>query len=153
MSEDDIGPTVGPQQGQQHSCHHILVADDETSLRDLMSAVLLHAGYRVDTAQDGAVAWAALQAEPYQLLITDYDMPKITGIELVRNLRFAHMNMPVIMVTGTLFSRGLTQNLSLQLAATLEKPFSIADLLDTVSKVLAAAFSLHEPMRYREYRR
>jgi len=99
MREDDIQPEVKPPQGKAPPCSRILVADDENAIRSLMSAVLLQAGYR---AQDGAVAWAALQAEPYDLLITDCDMPKVTGIELVRNLRSARMDLPVILVTGAL---------------------------------------------------
>jgi len=89
VSCDNIQPTVATQQNQLHACHRILVADDESAVRAFMSSVLLHAGYRVDVAQDGAVAWAALQAEPYDLLITDYNMPRINGVELVRNLRAA----------------------------------------------------------------
>ena len=137
MRDHDIQPPVEPQHGQPPS-YRILVADDETILRNIMCAVLLHAGYRVDAAQDGAFAWAALQSEPYDLLITDFDMPKITGVELVKDLRSARMDLPVIMVSGTFLPHELTQNLSLQLAATLEKPFTIADLLDTVGKVLGA---------------
>lgn len=80
MIEDDIQPTAAPNQGQPNLRHRILVVDDETAVRNLMSAVLLHAGYLVETAQDGAVAWAALQSNRYDLLITDHDMPKVTGI-------------------------------------------------------------------------
>jgi CheY-like chemotaxis protein len=149
MSKNDSQPNVAPQQSQAHSRPRILVADDEPCIRALMSAVLRHAGYRVDTVQDGVLAWAALQAEPYELLITDYNMPRATGIDLVRNLRSAHMNLPVIMVTGALPVGELAQNPSLRLAATLEKPFDVAELLDAVGKTLAAAISPHEPIRVR----
>ena len=145
MREDDNRPTEEPQQGQRLPCRRILVADDENAIRSLMSAVLLHAGYHVDAAQDGAVAWAALQAGPYDLLITDCDMPKVTGIELVKNLRSAHMDLPVILVTGALPWHELTDS-SLQIAATLEKPFTIPNLLDVVGNVLRAAASPHEPI-------
>ncbi len=109
-----------------------------------MTVVLAHSGYHVDAAEDGAIAWAALQAKPYDLLITDHNMPKVTGVELVRYLRSANMALPVVMVTGTVPAHELAQNPSLQLAATLEKPFAIAELLDTVENALRATKSLRE---------
>jgi len=141
MFDDRIWPTAAPQQRRTRPRLRILVADDETSIRGLMSLVLARSGYEVDAAEDGAIAWAALQAEPYDLLITDHNMPNVTGVELVKNLRSARMALPVVMVTGTMPSHELAQNPSLQIAATLEKPFAIADLLDTVENVLRATES------------
>jgi DNA-binding NtrC family response regulator len=66
-------------------------------------------------------------------------MPKVTGIELVKNLRAARMELPVIMVTGTLPLHELAQNPTLQLATTLEKPFTVEALLEAVENVLRAA--------------
>jgi DNA-binding NtrC family response regulator len=134
-------PTGAPPQGQARPVHRILVADDESAVRLLMTVVLNGSGYHVDAAEDGAVAWAALQANPYDLLITDHYMPKITGVELVKKLRSARIALPVVMVTGTLPTYELAQNPSLQLAATLEKPFAATALLDTVENVLRATES------------
>jgi DNA-binding response OmpR family regulator len=69
-------------------------------------------------------------------------MPKLTGIELLKKLRSARMDQPVIMVTGRLPREELAQNPSLQLAATLWKPFAINALLDTVRNLLRATSSL-----------
>lgn len=146
MSHDDTQPTPAPRQGQPPQNCRILLADDETALRDFIKSVLVQSGYRVDAVQDGAFAWAALQAEPYDLLITDYKMPKMSGVELVRNLRSAGMTLPVIVVTGTLPAYDFTQNSSHQIAATLAKPFTIPELLETVGKVLAAAVSPYAPV-------
>jgi DNA-binding response OmpR family regulator len=144
MFDAIIQPMGAPQQRRTRPCHRILVADDETAIIQAMMVVLTHSGYHVDAAEDGAIAWAALQAKPYDLLITDNNMPKVTGIELVKNLRSARMALPVIMVTGTIPTHELAQDPSLQLAATLEKPFAIADLLDTVKNVLRATGSPRE---------
>jgi DNA-binding response OmpR family regulator len=113
--------------------HRILVAYDEPLIRRLITAALTGSGYHVDNVENGAVAWEALQAKSYDLLITDQLMPKVTGVELVRNLRSARMALPVVMVAGTLPEEELH---SLQLAATFLKPFVVADLLDTVESVL-----------------
>ena len=132
---------TGPQPGQGNEPRRILVVDDEACIRLLLSEVLAGSGYQVDVAEDGAAAWEALQAKPYDLLITDHIMPKITGVELVKNLRSARMALPVVMVAGTLPAHELP---SLQLAATLIKPFVVAELLDTVENVLRPTYAPRE---------
>lgn len=142
MKDDEMRPmgepAGAPLQGHARPGHRILVVDDEAAIRRLMTAVLTGSGYHVDAAEDGAVAWEALQAKPYDLLITDHNMPKVTGVELVKNLRSARMALPVVLVAGRLPADELAQNPSLQVAATLEKPFALAELLDTVDNVLRA---------------
>jgi CheY-like chemotaxis protein len=113
--------------------------DDEPTMRTLMTILLRKSGYQVESAEDGAVAWEALQTKPYDLLITDHNMPKITGVELIKILRSAQMALPVVMVAGILPEEELAQNPSLHLSATLPKPFALADLLDTVSNALHMA--------------
>jgi DNA-binding response OmpR family regulator len=115
------------------------VVDDEGEIRQLSAGALLHFGYRVDVAEDGAAAWKALHAESYDLLITDNNMPKLSGVELVKKLRCARMTLPVILASGELLTEELDRNPWLQLAATLLKPFSSGQLLKTVRKVLLAA--------------
>jgi DNA-binding response OmpR family regulator len=100
--------------------------------------VLIHSGYHVDAAEDGAAAWEALQLKAFNLLITDHNMPKLTGVELVKKLRSARMALPVILVTGTLPTAELNRNPGLQLAAMLLKPFSPDELVETVTNVLYA---------------
>ena len=110
----------------------ILVVDDEKQLRELNSRVLMVSGYPVDTAEDGGVAWEALQAGRYGLLITDNQMPKVTGVELVKKCRGARMTLPVILASGA----APVDSESLQVAAILLKPFTGAQLLKTVKEVL-----------------
>jgi DNA-binding response OmpR family regulator len=73
----------------------ILVVDDDDDIRDFIDWVLTAYGYRTDTAADSADAWKSLRARSYDLLITDHNMPKVTGIELVRALRSERMALPV----------------------------------------------------------
>ena len=126
MKDDHIPPTAEPadswMQGRTGPSHRILVAYDEPLIRRLITAALAGSGYHVDNAENGAVAWEALQAKPYDLLITDHIMPKITGVELVKNLRSARMALPVVMVTGELPEHDPDSPPELQLAATVLKP-------------------------------
>ncbi|MDB6023062.1 MAG: ompR [Pedosphaera sp.] len=116
--------------------HCILLVDDDSDIREISTNLLTKSGFHVDTAEDGAIAWDAIQAKSYDLLITDNNMPKVTGIELVRKLRAARMNLPIIMASGTIPVEDLSVHPGLQLAATLLKPFSGNELLETVQKVL-----------------
>jgi len=137
-------PSSTPRQGAANSPPRILAIDEDRDLRQLYAEALVGPGYRVDVAEDGDAGWAALQANNYQLLITEHDLPKLTGIELVRKLRAAHMALPVVMAAGRLPTSQLTQDPPLQLAALLVKPFDVAALLDTVKDVLRATDSSHE---------
>ncbi len=134
-------PACAPLQRELNLPQRILVVDDDTSIRQLSTEVLIDSGYEVDAVADGVAAWEALQLKAFNLLITDNNMPRLTGVELVKKLRSARMDLPVIMATGRLPVEELTQNPSLQLAAMLPKPFSIDELLETVRKVLRATVS------------
>ena len=137
-------PASAPLQREPSLPQRILVADDDISVRQLSTEVLIDSGYEVDAVADGVAAWEALQTKAFNLLITDNNMPRLTGVELVKKLRSARMDLPIILATGRLPVEELTQNPSLQLAAMLPKPFSIDELLETVSVVLRATVSVRE---------
>ena len=81
----------------------ILVADDETHILHVVSLKLRNAGYRVVTARDGQEALELAQQEKPDLLITDYHMPELSGLELCRKLKQdpATCNIAAIMLTVT----------------------------------------------------
>lgn len=114
----------------------ILVVEDDADIRRLNAEVLMDAGYQVDTAEDGAVAWDALQFYSYDLLITDHNMPNVSGVDLLKKLRAARMILPVVLVSGTLPTEELNRHPWLQIEATLLKPYSLGELLAVVRNVL-----------------
>jgi two-component system alkaline phosphatase synthesis response regulator PhoP len=118
------------------SPYRILVVDDHDYIRHFISTFLIHSGYLVDTAENGATAWDMLQIKSYDLLVTDNDMPRVSGIELLGKLHAVSMTLPVIMATGTSPEEELTQNPWLQPAAMLLKPFSGSELTRAVERVL-----------------
>src|SRR5690349_14286804 len=65
----------------------ILVVDDDATTRQLNCLLLSRIGYDVDAAENGEQAWHALLATGYDLLITDHNMPLLTGLELVARAR------------------------------------------------------------------
>jgi DNA-binding response OmpR family regulator len=124
---------------QPNSRQRILVVEDNALIRRLNTEVLAYSGYQVDDAEDGATAWCAIQQESYDLIVTDNNMPKMTGVELLQLLHEAHLSLPVIMATGTVPQDELDRYPWLQIDATLLKPYSYDELLATVKNVLHAA--------------
>jgi two-component system alkaline phosphatase synthesis response regulator PhoP len=129
-------PSSARLQDQTVSPGRILVVDDDHDIRRLSAEVLMHHGYQVDAAEDGAVAWDALQLKRYDLLVTDNNMPKVSGVELLKKVYAARMALPVIMATGTLPREEFIRYPWLQPAATLLKPYAMEEFLGTVQKVL-----------------
>jgi two-component system cell cycle sensor histidine kinase/response regulator CckA len=121
----------------KESAHRILLVEDDESIRQLTTEILVRSGYEVDVAVDGEAGWRAVQAKRYDLLITDNFMPKVTGIEMVKKLHAAQMQLPVIMATALFPQDEFTQNPWLQAIPTLLKPFKTAELLSTVKEVLS----------------
>ena len=123
-------------QNQPNSGQRILVVEDEQGLRQLTAEVLVDAGYRVEVAEDGATAWAALQLSKYDLLITDQFMPKLSGVELLRKIHAANLTLPIIMATGFLPTWEFALHPCLQPVKMLLKPYSFQKLLSMVKNVL-----------------
>jgi len=125
-----------------HLCPpRILVVDEDRDLRLLYTEALGRPGYHVDAAEDGVTALKALRVNNYNLLITEHNLPTLTGVELVRTLRAARMALPVIMAAARLPMHELARNPSLEPVAVLPKPFYISQLLETVRVVLRAVVS------------
>src|SRR5436190_13695922 len=81
----------------------ILLVDDEIELWWVQClAALARSGCCVDTAEDGEAGWEALQANEYDLLIADNRMPKVSGLELIINLRAQGMALPIVFASSLL---------------------------------------------------
>ncbi|NVZ63863.1 hybrid sensor histidine kinase/response regulator [Pseudomonas gingeri] len=89
------------RQANEAARKRILVVDDSLTVRELQRKLLLNRGYEVAVAVDGMDGWNALRAEDFDLLITDIDMPRMDGIELVTLLRRDNrlQSLPVMVVS------------------------------------------------------
>lgn len=119
----------------------ILVADDETHILNVVSLKLKNAGFRVITARDGQEAFEIAQKENPDLLITDHNMPRMTGLELCQKLRqdARFDRMPAIMLSARGFQLDEADTAAGGIRRMLSKPFSPRELLVAVDQVLAAA--------------
>lgn len=114
----------------------ILVVDDDPDINLLMTIVLTRAGYHVDSVKDGIAGWEAVRTTGYDLMITDYEMPSVTGLDLIKQLRSEDMLLPVILTSGRMPIEEINQHPWLRIDALLEKPFTPEFLASTVRNVL-----------------
>ncbi|MCC6579209.1 MAG: response regulator [Phycisphaeraceae bacterium] len=119
----------------------ILVADDETHILHVVSLKLRNAGYRILTAQDGQEALDLARHEMPDLLITDYHMPRLSGIELCQRLKSDELtaHIPAIMLTARGYHLEPHDTQESGILRMLSKPFSPRQLLTTVNEVLQDA--------------
>ena len=94
-------PTRRDAAEQSLARQRILVVDDSLTVRQAERQLLENQGYQVDVAVDGMEGWSAVRLHPYQLVVTDVDMPRMNGIELVRKIRAEPriQDLPVIVVS------------------------------------------------------
>jgi CheY-like chemotaxis protein len=120
----------------------ILLVEDEELLRAGVQEVLEIQGYKVISAPDGEQALVCLAAEAIDLIITDLVMPKMDGVDFVKQLREIKPDLPVIVVSGS--TRNIMQRYgidSIQVPganASLPKPFRSVDLIEQVRQLLPA---------------
>ncbi|MEC4725984.1 response regulator [Shewanella sp. D64] len=85
----------------------ILVVDDQLAMRNMFKKILVYDGVEVTLAENGALAYRAAQLVDYDMVITDFYMPKFNGIELIQKLRElrSYIGIPILIVsTVKLFS-------------------------------------------------
>lgn len=119
----------------------VVVCDDEPHITMAVSLKLRKAGYEVETHPDGRAAWESVAADPPALLVTDCQMPRMSGLDLLRNIRAtpATAAVPAIMLTG----KGLElDEADVQDAfgavRLFSKPFSPRELLTAVAEMAPA---------------
>jgi DNA-binding response OmpR family regulator len=143
MEKNKISP-AGLAAGAARPCQasptpRILVVDDDPYFCHRNADVLIRHGYEVNAAEDGALGWAELQANRYQLLITENELPRLTGLELIQKLRSAHMTMPVLFATDKPPKLAVARRLRLNPVVTLLKPYTLAEFIATVKVALVDA--------------
>lgn len=115
----------------------ILLAEDEPQLRQLNYIILSKAGYQVDLAPDGEIAWDLLKKQKYELVLTDNSMPRMKGVELIRRMMEAGIKIPVVLATACMTAADEVEFGGLKVAGRLMKPFRIDELLGMVKSALA----------------
>ena len=116
----------------------VLVADDEIHIIHVVAIKLRNNGYEVVAANNGAEAFDLACREKPDIVVTDCQMPVMTGLELIAKLREDERTkeIPVVLLTARSFAVSPEQQESLGVASCLSKPFSPKELLKTIQDIL-----------------
>ena len=114
----------------------ILVVDDEESSRVGLSKILEKSGYAVITAQNGKEAIDVLKKNPCALVITDMKMPKMSGIQLLKEIKHTTPHVGVIIVTAYGEVDSYLEAMNLGAFEYLNKPIKVDELKKVIQKVL-----------------
>jgi len=120
----------------------ILVVDDEEQIRSLLTQMLEHENFEVDTAENGEQGLTLVANNPYDLVITDMIMPVKDGLKLIMELVRDYPDLKILAMSG---GGAIKAERYLTMAgylgdeiATLEKPFTLESLLARVNELLGA---------------
>jgi DNA-binding NtrC family response regulator len=113
----------------------VLVVDDEINLRLVVKKELTRLGHEVETVSDGEEAWQLLEEKDFEVMLTDINMPRMNGIELLRRLKEKRSNPPeIIMLTGHATVESAIESMKLGAYDYLTKPYRISELAALVSQ-------------------
>jgi len=115
----------------------VLVVDDEPAVRELINVVLASHGFRVCVARDGTEALRIFKelGRALSMVVIDLQLPGMSGLEVVRAIRDQDQGLPVVVASGRLDDRLLVELKQVEVTAFLSKPFTVAQLLQTVTDV------------------
>jgi DNA-binding response OmpR family regulator len=114
----------------------LLIAEDEDVLREMLSDFLIDAGFDVVQAENGEVAWDLWNQIKCDLLITDINMPKLNGTDLLKKIKAVDNNFPVIVCTGVTVDDAKETALSNGADGFFPKPCSMREIISLISKLL-----------------
>jgi CheY-like chemotaxis protein len=118
---------------------NILLADDERALRFLITETLADEGYDITEAEDGKEALDYIKNNKYDLIILDYMMPELTGVEVCEWLRMnpnPNQEAPVILLTAKALEKDRERARVAGVSTYILKPFSPLQLVDTVQALI-----------------
>jgi two-component system response regulator PilR (NtrC family) len=116
--------------------YHILVVDDELSMRELLEYLFVKEGYRVDCAETGAQAIKMQDKTTYDLIVCDIRLGDITGLDVLRAAKTKHPNIVVIMISAYVTAEVAVEAMNEGAYDYVPKPFDNDELLETIARAL-----------------
>ena len=116
----------------------ILVADDDQNISFIVSTILRHQGHTVEVVQNGkeAIHLVTIKPDYFEVVITDHDMPLISGLEVADHLRKNGYQVKIIVLSGSLTSELVSAYRSKLVDNILQKPFTIENLSSALTGIL-----------------
>lgn len=125
----------------------ILVVDDESLMREFISESLLSHGYDVDCAENGVRAIELLGGEPYDIILTDFKMPKVSGIDVLRKAREKMPDSRVVIMTAYGTVENAVEAMKLGAYDYITKPFGMDEILLLVKRAIEVKSLQEENLR------
>ncbi|OPX18780.1 MAG: response regulator [Desulfobacca sp. 4484_104] len=116
----------------------ILIVDDFSTMRRIIKNILRQLGFtNVQEADDGSTAWPKIQSEPFDLIITDWNMPKMSGLELLKAIRSDEnlKELPVLMVTAEALKENIIEAVKAGVSNYIVKPFTAETMQEKLQKI------------------
>ena len=110
----------------------ILIVEDECDVLDMLQEVLAGEGHTVITALDGNTGLACFQRQPFDIVLTDLNMPGISGLEMAGRMKKLKPSVPVMLLTGWDVELKQAELAAKGIDCFLKKPFTIADILRSI---------------------
>ena len=114
----------------------LLIVDDDEQIRELLTFDIAQSGYIVDSATDGEEGLKKALENNYDLILLDVMMPKMDGFTVCKNIRIAHPNVPILMLTAKGSIEDKTQGFDCGADDYLSKPFEIQEVLLRIRALL-----------------
>ena len=119
---------------------HILIVEDDEINRKLLASILKTIGFtNVSQAENGQIAWDIIQEDSVDLVMTDWMMPEMDGLELLKKIRQAGnamMNLPVIMITALGKQENIMKAAEWDINGYVVKPFSVNTVLSKIEEIM-----------------
>ena len=120
---------------------YILLLEDDINLSTVLADYLRSKGYAVDTAMDGKEGWEMLSHKHYDILLTDIMMPRMNGLQVLKNLRESNNPIPVIIVSAKNDREDIIKGYNLGCDDYVTKPFRMMELLSRIRALLRTSRS------------
>lgn len=121
------------------SSKRILIVDDAAEVAETIQAILVQFGHQVEVVGDSKEALRMFEPGKYDLIITDYSMPKMNGVELATAIKKRSAGQLILMVTAFAFSIAATDARPLPVDFVLRKPFPPRELEEALNELFASA--------------
>jgi CheY-like chemotaxis protein len=135
-AEDRPATPAAPAADSGDAVGSILVIDDETDVRELVADALAARGHTITVASGGREGLARFETGRYDLVLTDLGMPDLNGWEVVRAVKAARSDVPVLLLTG--WADAVEPADARRVDGVIKKPFNLKHLAATVASALAA---------------
>lgn len=116
----------------------VLVVDDFSTMRRIVRNILRQLGFtNIVEADDGTTAWDTLNRDKIEFIVSDWNMPQMTGIDLLRKVRASeiHCNIPFLMVTAEAQQENIIEAVQAKVSNYIVKPFTAETLKQKIDKI------------------